>query len=110
MGDRGSKSVILKSITVKEQRVDGSYLGGNPPRLRCTLMGFERNYQVKNHSKLIIQKQLYSNTCMGSFTKDNNLRSATPLLSWRLRKSKMGTVNNKHTLIQGGIALAISEP
>ena len=50
MGDRGSKSEILspqpKGISVKEQRVDGSYFGCYP-KLRCTLMGFERNYQVK---------------------------------------------------------------
>ena len=48
MGYRGSKSVLLNS-TVKEQRVDGSwcnYLLSNS-LLRCTLMGFERNYQVK---------------------------------------------------------------
>ena len=54
MGDRGSKSEILspqpKGISVKEQRVDGSYFGCYP-KLRCTLMGFERNYQVKIPSK-----------------------------------------------------------
>lgn len=47
MGYRGSKSVLLNS-TVKEQRVDGSwsyYLLSNS-LLRCTLMGFERNYQI----------------------------------------------------------------
>jgi hypothetical protein len=48
MGYRGSKSALLNS-TVKEQRVDGSrsnYLLINT-LLRCTLMGFERNYQIK---------------------------------------------------------------
>ena len=49
MGNRGSKSVILNS-TVKEQRVDGSYFGFYS-KLRCTLMGFERNYQIKIPSK-----------------------------------------------------------
>jgi hypothetical protein len=48
MGYRGSKSEIQspqpKVISVKEQRVDGSYFY---PKLRCTLMGFERNYQFK---------------------------------------------------------------
>ena len=29
MGNRGSKSAISKRIVVKEQRVDGSYFGGN---------------------------------------------------------------------------------
>ena len=43
--------VSLTSIAVKEQRVDGSWgvktyhLSSNP--LRCTLMGFERNYPIK---------------------------------------------------------------
>nr|YP_010561529.1 hypothetical protein OSR58_mgp01 [Ganoderma flexipes]UYX56900.1 hypothetical protein [Ganoderma flexipes] len=50
MGDRGSKSEILspqpKRISVKEQRVDGSYFGYYP-ELRCTLMGLERGYQLK---------------------------------------------------------------
>ena len=54
MGDRGSKSEFLnlqpKEISVKEQRVDGSYFGFNP-KLRCTLMGFERNYPFKIPSK-----------------------------------------------------------
>ena len=58
MGYRGSKSVVglnkyinHKSIAVKEQRVDGSWYGNNLPCLRCTLMDFERNYQVKILSK-----------------------------------------------------------
>jgi hypothetical protein len=56
MGYRGSKSVFLnpqpKEISVKEQRVDGSCFG-HKPKLRCTLTGFERNYQIK-----ILSKQL----------------------------------------------------
>ena len=57
MGYRGSKSVFylllpqLIKNTVKEQRVDGSYLGLakglQGPKLRCTLTGFERNYPIK---------------------------------------------------------------
>ena len=59
MGYRGSKSVFL-SDTVKEQRVDGSYLGEiKSPKLRCTLMGFERNYQFKVLSKQL-NKQKFS--------------------------------------------------
>ena len=49
MGYRGSKSVLINS-TVKEQRVDGSYCmkaKSKVMQLRCTLMGFERNYQVR---------------------------------------------------------------
>lgn len=43
MDHRGSKSTILLSIVVKEQRVDGSRCGINLPHLRCILKGFERN-------------------------------------------------------------------
>jgi len=52
MGNRGSKSVLVTS-TVKEQRVDGSWCIAkyNPMHLRCTLMGFERNYPIKIPSK-----------------------------------------------------------
>ena len=53
MGYRGSKSEFIiqnpqpkYTNSVKEQRVDGSYFGFCP-KLRCTLMGFERNYPVK---------------------------------------------------------------
>lgn len=62
MGDRGSKSEIQnpqpKGISVKEQRVDGSYFGFYP-KLRCTLMGFERNYQLKIPSNQF-NKNLFS--------------------------------------------------
>jgi len=58
MDNRGSKSVILNNIIVKEQRVDGSYTGNSV--LRYTLMGFERNYQLKILSKQLIEtKFLY---------------------------------------------------
>jgi hypothetical protein len=60
MGYRGSKSEILspqpKRIFVKEQRVDGSYFDYKP-KLRCTLMDFERDYQVNNLSKRLNNKQ-----------------------------------------------------
>jgi len=49
MGYRGSKSDFnMKSV--KEQRVDGS-LWIKQIHVRCTLMGFERNYQIKIPSK-----------------------------------------------------------
>jgi hypothetical protein len=60
MGYRGSKSEItelaaVKTISVKEQRVDGSCFGsGRYPKLRCTLMGFERYYQISIPSNQII--------------------------------------------------------
>jgi hypothetical protein len=57
MGYRGSKSKSDKGF-VKEQRVDGSWcfthtLNSDRAHLRYTLMGFERNYQIK-----ILSKQL----------------------------------------------------
>jgi len=70
MGYRGSKSNCNfnnKSIQnknynfVKEQRVDGSCFINNTKlmKLRCTLMGFEKNYQIKIPSKQL-NKQCYS--------------------------------------------------
>ena len=71
MGNRGTKSILLveydqfldlypsKNI-VKAQRVDGSWelkkrknknKQNKFDSLRCTLMVFERNYQVKIHTK-----------------------------------------------------------
>ena len=51
MGYRGSKSAVYKDTVVKEQRVDGSWLLNKiaaPYRsLKCTLMGSERNYQIR---------------------------------------------------------------
>jgi len=52
MGYRGSKS---DSFSVKEQRVDGSWCI-KFWHLRCTLMGFERNYQVRILTKQLINK------------------------------------------------------
>lgn len=44
MDNRGSKSIVLKSMIVKEQRVDGSWSTElRSVGLRCTLLGFERN-------------------------------------------------------------------
>jgi hypothetical protein len=61
---RGSKSEIQilqpQKIFAKEQRVDGSYCSvslSKIMRLRYTLMGFERNYQVKIPSKQLNVKQ-----------------------------------------------------
>ena len=52
MDNRVSKSIVKLLVAacitiVKEQRVNGSYNGNFLPLLRCTLKGFERNYQVK---------------------------------------------------------------
>lgn len=58
MGYRGSKSEFHNpqpiEISVKEQRVDGSYFGSVlNPKLRCTLTGGESRYHIK-----ILSKQL----------------------------------------------------
>jgi len=61
MGYRGSKSEVFANTSVKEQRVDGSYIGVlNNPMLRYTLTGSERNYQVKILSNQINQIRTYS--------------------------------------------------
>lgn len=57
MDNRGSKSVILAlntlktNIAVKEQREDDSWRVKYPIHLRCSLIGFERNYQTYIPSK-----------------------------------------------------------
>lgn len=65
MENRGSKSDLSKK-SVKEQRVDGSWLlnkTANPKRsLRCTLMGFERNYQVKILTNQLLNKFYSTNS------------------------------------------------
>jgi hypothetical protein len=67
MGYRGSKSITdffipasHKSVIVKEQRVDGSWYNNGVMCLRCTLVGFERNYQVKIPSKQINKRNYTS--------------------------------------------------
>lgn len=71
VGYRGSKLGILKNIPVQEQRIYSSRYGNIFPYLRCILMGFERNSQVKNQSNLIIQRRLYSKGC--EVYEDNSL-------------------------------------
>jgi len=71
VGNRGSKSVIFNNIAVKEQRVYGSWCG-KLSHLRFTLMGLERDYQVKIPSNQIIQRRLYSTTEL-AFNDYNNI-------------------------------------
>lgn len=77
MGNRGSKSVVNKNTAVKEQRVYGSCIGTilNSPMLRCTLLGFEKNYQIRIPSNHLSSLRLYStvtsivaNSQTGSYT------------------------------------------
>lgn len=49
MDNRGSKSD--SKISVKEQREDGSLRIKQIMRMRCSLMGFERNYPANIPSK-----------------------------------------------------------
>jgi hypothetical protein len=64
MGYRGSKSkFVTQPDFVKEQRVDGSWSIAKNKKmlLRCTLMGFERNYLVKiPTNQLNINNRRYS--------------------------------------------------
>jgi hypothetical protein len=50
MGYRGSKSLLNKNKSVKEQRVDGSCFINNKKflKLRYTLMGFEKKLSNQN--------------------------------------------------------------
>ena len=62
MGYRGSKSIILAGIIVKEQRVDGSWpiLAATNISLRCTLMDLERDYHVKIHANQLLNRTYYT--------------------------------------------------
>ena len=73
MENRGSKTIILEpnSTIVKEQRVNGSYV--NILALRYTLMGIERNYQVKILSKSNIQWRGYISSSKPLEKNESNL-------------------------------------
>jgi hypothetical protein len=63
-----SEAILTESLNkleaVKEQRVDGSDVTDlNPVALRCTLMDFERNYQVKTLSKQLMSKNFSAFAC-----------------------------------------------
>lgn len=62
MDNRGSKSVIplIESVTVKEQRVEGSWRIHSSIRLRYTLTDFEKNYQIRIPSNQFFNKRSYS--------------------------------------------------
>ena len=87
MGYRGSKSGILSitipnRISVKEQRVDGSYCTYiKNLQLRCTLMGFERYYQTSIPSKQISIRTFSTSSfkpLVQSLTQRNELLPAAP--------------------------------
>ena len=73
MDNRGSKSVIFKNITVKEQRVDGSYINlciRDSIMLRCTLKRFERISSSSFRLNQILNKQLHSTTVRNTDSKN----------------------------------------
>ena len=88
MDYHGSKSitglnvpqVANKLVIVKEQRVDGSCIESNTflsdhknvSMLRCTLMGFERNYQNKILTTQLVNKRSYSTSFINEGRDDNN--------------------------------------
>lgn len=89
IGNRGSKSNVcltlshpsqwIKHIIVKEQRVYGNcielntFKQRNVPMLRCTLTGFERNYQVR-----ILSNQLKNVRFNSSINKDKTQPNINP--------------------------------
>ena len=60
--NRGSKSRVFVSenTIVKEQRVYDGWYGNFSSYLRCTLMDFERNYQIKIPSNQINKLRTYT--------------------------------------------------
>jgi hypothetical protein len=90
MGYRGSKSATgliptsqTKPGAVKEQRVDGSWCINPVPQnkklmhLRYTLMGFERNYQVKIPSNQMFTTRQYSMNKITHLSAVNNYTSCS---------------------------------
>nr|YP_009364295.1 LAGLIDADG endonuclease [Ophiocordyceps sinensis]ARF03421.1 LAGLIDADG endonuclease [Ophiocordyceps sinensis] len=80
VGNRGSKSVICETITVKEQRVNGSWSNKQLKDLRYTLTGFEINRWASNPSNQIRNSRLYS-----TLEKTNSLIHKSPLNPWLVR-------------------------
>jgi hypothetical protein len=85
MGYRGSKSVTdiqnltgQKSVAVKEQRVDGSWYSPAKQYLRCTLMGFERNYQTRVLSNQISVARFYTTKVQCPATDNSNMCAINP--------------------------------
>jgi hypothetical protein len=91
MDYRGSKSVLIN--TVKEQRVDGSYLGYiKSPKLRCTLMGNENYYQINVPSKQTLKFMLQSSASNINFSSYRKF-SFSSSVSALLRSSATKQVN-----------------
>ena len=78
MGNRVSKSVGLNNLTVKEQRVYGSYMGNNLPLLRCTLMGCESGFQIGILSKQINRQVRFNSSCVVQSSQTSLYKSINP--------------------------------
>ena len=68
MGNRGSKSDNI--ISVKEQRVDGSWCGNILSHLRCTLKRFERISYINFRLNQILNKQLHTTAVRNTDSKN----------------------------------------
>jgi hypothetical protein len=97
MGYRGSKSEFHNpqpiEISVKEQRVDGSYFGSESiSRLRCTLMGKEICYQTKIPSKQIIRPAFLGSLWLGiaakNFSTNSQCKNLLPFSSAFYKKAE----------------------
>jgi hypothetical protein len=60
VGNRGSKSALFSKQAVKERRVNNCWGDIYLSPLKCILMGFEINYQVKIPINQTNQRQFYS--------------------------------------------------
>lgn len=108
MGYRGSKSV---NTTVKEQRVDGSWFLAYPAQqrkarsLRCTLMGLERDYQVK-----IPSKQLNNIFYFSTLTNNNENNIIKPwFFTGRLRQISLPPVSKALSAVACASAAPIAK-
>ena len=70
---------LWKNIAVKEQRVGGS-CSINLMLLRCTLTGFERNFQVRTLStRISIQRYYTHKAVQQSLSENQNVLQLDPL-------------------------------
>ena len=82
MGNRGSKSVVNYSnvyTTVKEQRVDGSWLLKN--NLRYTLLTIERCYITSLLSNRILTKRTFCSNNLNSHVSNSKLTQMQGLIN-----------------------------
>jgi hypothetical protein len=97
MGYRGSKSAMSKSIVVKEQRVDGNYLGLTNPRLRYTLTGLKRDFLINCYNGL------YPTACVyvGMMRISNQISRTVVLYSSLTISPKINLITNNFYFLTG---------